>query len=295
MNNSTMTNLPRVAVLGLGAMGTALAHRLLITGHPVTVWNRTERDLSAQGLTGARAADGPDAAARDADVIIICVLDHGASRAVLAQASASVRPGTPVVNLSTGTSDQAAQSADAAAELGLDYITGAIMVPTPLIGTEDNLTLYAGEPAVMAAARPVLDALGGTVDVLGDDHRLPPVLDLAMLDVYFAGMYAFLHSAAMVRAHGIEPEQYLPYATGIVGTLSSSLPGLAHAMATRDYSAGQARLDMCLSFLEHVVATSEIAGVDPALPALIRDATRRQADLGHHAQDWDRVAEGLTA
>lgn len=293
MNNSTMTVLPRVALLGLGAMGTALARRLLATGHPVTVWNRSHRDLTAHGLADAQPSPRPEDAVCAADVVIICVRDHDASRAVLEQAAGSVRPGAPVVNLSTGTSRQAVESARTAGDQGLTYLTGAIMVPTPLIGTEHNLTLYAGSSDVVAAARPVLDALGGTVDVVGEDHALPPVLDMAMLDIYFAGMYAFLHSAAMVRAHGIEPEQYLPYATGIVDTLQSSLPGLADSFTRRDYSAGEARLDMCLSFLEHVVATSELAGVDPALPALIRDATRRQAELGHHDQDWDRVAEGL--
>lgn len=52
---------------------------------------------------------------------------------------------------------------------------------------------------------------------------------------------------------------------------------------------------MCLSFLEHVVTTSDAAGVDAALPRLIRDATRRRLDRGPENLDWESVAEGFTA
>lgn len=294
MNNTSQVNHSRVAVLGLGAMGTALARTLLAAGLEVSVWSRTPRELAGIGLGGARQAESPLDAVGDASVVLVCVLDHPASRSVIDAAAARIGEGVPVVNLSTGTPDQAVESAAAAAGLGLDYVTGAIMVPTPMIGTERNLILYAGAEQPIEAARTVLTTLGGTVDVLGRDHALPPVLDIAMLDIFFAGMYAFLHSAALVRARGVEPDRYLPYATGIVQTLLGSLPGLVESLRTRAYDRGEARLDMCLSFLEHIVASSSQAGIDPTLPAVIRDATRRQADLGHGAKDWDRVAEGLT-
>lgn len=50
---------------------------------------------------------------------------------------------------------------------------------------------------------------------------------------------------------------------------------------------------MCLSFLRHIVTTSEGAGVDAALPRLIRDATEAQIGRVDPGTDWDVVAEGL--
>ncbi|MDV3222240.1 NAD(P)-binding domain-containing protein [Intrasporangium sp.] len=284
----------RVTVLGLGAMGAALARALVAAEHDVVVWNRSPKDLARLGLEEARPAADPAAAVRDADVVLVCVLDHQASRNVIEQLAPALSPRVPVVNVSSGTPDQAVESAAAAQDLGVDYLTGAIMVPVPLIGTEDNVVLYAGRGEALAAARPVLDSLGGTVDVLGEDHSLPPVLDMAMLDVYFAGMYAFLHSAAMVRAHGIEPTAYLPYATGLMSTLTTSLPGLAQAYESHKYDGGEATIEMCLSFLNHIVATSEAAGVDARLPRLVRDATLAEVDRNPRGIDWDVVAEGLT-
>jgi hypothetical protein len=97
----------------------------------------------------------------------------------------------------------------------------------------------------------------------------------------------------MVRAHGIEPSAYLPYAAGIVSTLSTSFPGLAQAYESHKYDGGEATIEMCLSFLNHIVATSEAAGVDVRLPRLLRDVTQAEADRNPRGLDWDVVAEGL--
>ncbi|PWN01242.1 NAD(P)-dependent oxidoreductase [Nocardioides silvaticus] len=293
LSDRTTSSVRRVAVLGLGAMGIALARALAAAGHEVTAWNRSPKDPVALGFdtVGIRVAAAVEDAVAEAEAVLVCVRDHHASRDVLATIASQIEGDVPVVNLSSGTSDQAVASAAAAADLA--YVTGAIMVPTPLVGTEDNLVLVAGPAGAVRSAVPVLEGLGGTIDVLGEDHALPPVLDMAMLDMYFAGMYAFLHSAALVRRHGIEPTAYLPYARGLHATLGVELDGLAASFENGTYDGGQASLEMCLSFLEHIVATSEDAGVDPALPLLVRDATRRALATSTGDTDWDVVAEGL--
>lgn len=292
--HSTPTHRQRVAVLGLGAMGVALARALRAAGHDVVAWNRSTKDPTALGLTGIQVGTDPAETVRGAEAVIICVRDHHASRDLVRRLAPGVGPGVPVVNLSSGTSEEAVESARGAAAAGVAYVTGAIMVPTQLVGTEHNLVLCAGAPDVVAAARPVLAALGGVTDVLGEDHAVPPALDLAMLDVFFAGMFAFLHSASMVRAHGIEPSTYLPYAAGILQTLGAELPALAEAFELRKYDRGQASIEMCLRGLEHVVATSEAAGVDAALPRLVRDRTREQLERTDPGTDWESVVEGFT-
>jgi 3-hydroxyisobutyrate dehydrogenase-like beta-hydroxyacid dehydrogenase len=67
-----------VAVIGLGAMGSRVARRLLDAGHDVVVWNRTK--LKAEGFP--RVADTPAEAAREADVTITMVANPEALREV---------------------------------------------------------------------------------------------------------------------------------------------------------------------------------------------------------------------
>jgi 3-hydroxyisobutyrate dehydrogenase-like beta-hydroxyacid dehydrogenase len=284
-----------IAVLGLGPMGAALASALAAGGHRVTAWNRTPRTLAEHGLDGVarlELVDDPTAAVAGADVVLISVRDHTASRGLVA-AIAPMAGDAVVVNTSTGSPAESVESARRASELGLRYVTATVMVPTPMVGTEHCLVLYAGEPDDVAPAVAALAPLGGSADETGTDHAVPPALDLAMLDIYFAGMYAFLHSTALVCRHGVDPTRYLPYAEAIIETLRGSLPGLATSVTERRYATGEARLDMCLAFLQHIVTSSDESGLPSGLPALIRDASARAMQRHPADTDWDVVAEEL--
>jgi shikimate 5-dehydrogenase len=57
----------RVAVVGLGGMGSRIAGRLVAGGHDVLVWNRTAAKAAPLLALGARAAPTPSAAAREAE------------------------------------------------------------------------------------------------------------------------------------------------------------------------------------------------------------------------------------
>jgi len=72
----------KAAVLGLGAMGARMAQRLVDAGHEMTVWNRTPERVLPFLKLGARTAESPAMAARDADVVITMVSDPAALRDV---------------------------------------------------------------------------------------------------------------------------------------------------------------------------------------------------------------------
>ena len=65
----------RVAVLGLGAMGSRIAAQLLSAGHEVVVWNRTPAKAEPLVELGAEAAASPAEAARGADLVVTMLAD----------------------------------------------------------------------------------------------------------------------------------------------------------------------------------------------------------------------------
>ena len=67
-----------VAVIGLGAMGSRMARRLLDAGHELVVWNRTPARADELAARGAELAASPADAARGADVVITMVADPAA-------------------------------------------------------------------------------------------------------------------------------------------------------------------------------------------------------------------------
>ncbi|MCU0870630.1 MAG: NAD(P)-binding domain-containing protein, partial [Burkholderiales bacterium] len=72
----------RIAFLGLGAMGSRMAARLVAAGHTVTVWNRSPAATHPLGAAGAAVAATPRAAVADTDIAISMVFDDAASQAV---------------------------------------------------------------------------------------------------------------------------------------------------------------------------------------------------------------------
>ena len=71
-----MTQIKRVAFLGMGIMGSRMAANVARGGFELAVWNRTrERAERVAQATGARLAETPAAAAEGADAVITMVVD----------------------------------------------------------------------------------------------------------------------------------------------------------------------------------------------------------------------------
>ena len=152
-----------VAMVGLGKMGLGMAARLLETGHPLRVYNRTAGRAASLVGRGASLFDTPRAACEGADAVVSMVADDAASQAVWAGAdgilSARLAPGAFAIECSTLSHAWVMQLAMRCQARGLRYID------SPVTGLPDQaaagaLTLLVGASASdLAAARGILDAL----------------------------------------------------------------------------------------------------------------------------------------
>ena len=94
----------RLAFFGLGQMGTPMAGRLLDAGHDVTVWNRTPSKANRLVERGARRAETPEEAARDAEALITMLATSEAVEEVLFGsdgAASTMAPGSTLIEMST--------------------------------------------------------------------------------------------------------------------------------------------------------------------------------------------------
>lgn len=108
-----------VTVLGLGAMGTALAKAFLAAGHPTTVWNRTPgRSPELDELGVGRAETAAEAVAAS-PLVVACLLDYTTVLSALETASLA---GKVVANLTNGTPAQARETAEWATTRGAEYV-----------------------------------------------------------------------------------------------------------------------------------------------------------------------------
>jgi len=75
----------KVAFLGLGRMGVAMAHNLAKADLLATVWNRSDGKTEWCADAGVRVATSPADAAAGADVVILMLYDGDVTRAVAAE------------------------------------------------------------------------------------------------------------------------------------------------------------------------------------------------------------------
>lgn len=169
--NSTTRQNSAVTVIGLGPMGRAMTRALLAAGHPVTVWNRTAGRAAGVVTDGATLAATPGEAVEASDLVILSLTDYRAMYDVLGGATGSLA-GRTLVNLSSDTPDRTREAAAWAAGHGAAFLTGGVMVPAPMVGTEAAHVYYSGRGEAMERHLTAL-ALLGTPRYLGRTRVSP--------------------------------------------------------------------------------------------------------------------------
>lgn len=283
-----------VTVLGLGAMGSALATTLLDAGHAVTVWNRTPARAADLSARGAEAASTIGAAVAAHPLIVACLLDHESVHETLDPVIAGMR-GSALVNLTTTTPNEARELATWAAGHGVRYLDGAIMATPPMIGTPAGSILYSGSRDVFDDVRPVLDRWAtSTYD--GADAGLASLFDLAMLSGMYSMFAGFLHGAAMVGSVGVTATEFAERATPFISAMTASFAHYAHVIDDGDYAVpGQQSLEFTELSHSHIVRASEEQSVNPAPIAVLRELISKQIAEGHGAEGSARLYESLRA
>ncbi|MET8084140.1 NAD(P)-dependent oxidoreductase [Micromonospora sp. NPDC005237] len=272
----SLADMFEIALLGTGTMGTAIGRRLLATGHRLTVWNRTSKRTVPLVDAGARAAGSPAEAVRDADVVITMLTDAVAVRHTLVDSGAALalRPGTPVIEMST-------IGPRAVAELATLLPAGVPLVDAPVAGsagaaeTGQLVVLAGGEKTIVDRVAPLLETLG-TVRRCGDSGR-GAALKLVLNTALITAVTAVADALAVADAVGVDRR------TAIDALGTGPLGGAVARATTTDaaFAAALAAKDARLAL--------DVLGDAPA--PLLRAAASALAAAPHPEGDIARLAD----
>jgi 3-hydroxyisobutyrate dehydrogenase-like beta-hydroxyacid dehydrogenase len=280
-----------VTVLGLGPMGQALSGALLDANYRATVWNRTEAKADAVRARGAAWAATPAEAVAAGNVTLINVVDHDVVDVLVEQAGDAIA-GRVIVGLSSDTPDRARRTAKLVADLGGRYLDGAIMTPTPTIGTPSGSILFAGPEQMFATYRDLFGALG-VPTWLGEDHGRAAAFDMSLLDVFWTSVSGFLHALTVARANGIASDELLPHARGIVDILGPIFDEFAERIANDRHDDSSAPVSSVAASVRHLIAASRDAGVDAGVLEVFRRYVDATVADGYGADEVSRVASAM--
>lgn len=158
----------KVSVVGLGGMGSGLAHALVAKGFPVTVFNRTAAKAAPLAAAGATVVDSAGAAAKDAEVVLLSLSDEQAVEEVLfGEIVPVLAPGTTVVDTSTVSVAYAQEAAKRLDELGFKRVE-ACVIGNPMMAKAGQLRVFAaGSGSDVDEVDDVLEAFTQEVRYLG--------------------------------------------------------------------------------------------------------------------------------
>jgi 3-hydroxyisobutyrate dehydrogenase-like beta-hydroxyacid dehydrogenase len=195
----------RIAFLGLGIMGRPMASRLVGAGHEVSVWNRTAR----QHVDGATTAVSPADAAKEAEVVWICVADTNAvERVIFGEDGAlqSLREGAIIVDSSTISPSATVRFAERANERGVHWVDAPITGSK--IGAENGQLIFivGGATEPVQYLDPLFKAMGKLVLHIGSTGKGQSAklgMNLMIALIYEGFAEAFVLS----RKLGVEPQK----------------------------------------------------------------------------------------
>lgn len=293
-NHTTRQN-SAVTVIGLGPMGQAMTRTLLTAGHPVTVWNRTASRADSVVTAGARLASTPGEAVEASDLVILSLTDYQAMYDVLAGAPESLA-GRTLVNLSSDTPDRTREAATWAAGHDATFLTGGVMVPAPMVGTDAAYVYYSGRGEAMERHLATLTLLG-TPKHLGEDPGLAQMMYQAQLAVFLTTLSALMHATAMLGTAGLNAKEALPEllsaadSIGVILRAGEENPGAA--LDAGEHPGDLSTVTMMGATSDHIVETSTSLGLDLALPLAVQAHYRRAIKDGHGSDNWTRIIDSI--
>jgi 3-hydroxyisobutyrate dehydrogenase-like beta-hydroxyacid dehydrogenase len=298
MSNSDLT----IAVIGLGRMGTGMAQSIQKAGFSLMVWNRSAAKTQPFAQSGAQVAATPKAAAAAADIVISSLLDDDSVLNMM-QADDGILAGLPKGGIHLSTTTISPKASSKLAELhkahGSHYVATNVLGRPTAAAAGALAALVAGEPAIIAKIRPVLETFTNMIVEVGENPANAARMKLSV-NFFLSGLLEVMSETfVFAEKHGLDTatvqhlmiKQVFP---------NPAVTEYAERIRTAYFDDAGATLITGLKDLSLIL--SEASDVELALPVanLVRDNILKGLARGEDDLDWcvstraNRIAAGLS-
>jgi 3-hydroxyisobutyrate dehydrogenase len=202
---------PRLGFIGLGAMGSRMARRLLAAGYDVTVHDRTREQARPLEQGGAKFAQTPARVAATVDMLLSSLTDDAAVEEVMFGADgalAGARPGTIFIEMSTVSPRTSLKLHAAAATRAFALLDAPVSGSTPQAEGGQLLILVGGKEDVYQKCLPVLNVLGKESFYMGPAGS-GTAMKLCLNTLLGVGIQALAEAIALGLRSGLDHDRLL--------------------------------------------------------------------------------------
>jgi 3-hydroxyisobutyrate dehydrogenase-like beta-hydroxyacid dehydrogenase len=281
-----------IGFVGLGAMGSVMAGRLLEAGYRLRVWNRTIAKAEPLLRAGATAAGSPAEAAVRGGIVISMVADDAALEDVTfgeAGLLASFGERGLHVSMSTIAPATARHLAQAHAARGAAYLAAPVFGRPEAAAAGKLWVLASGAAAARERARPLLEAMGQQVFEFGEDPGAANVVKLAGNFLLIAAIEAMAEAYTFGEKNGIDREA-MASLFGSTLFACGVYQNYGRAVAAQKPRAGGFRLALALKDVNLALGTAGESAVPMPLASLLHDRLLSAKAKGGGDLDVSRLA-----
>ena len=268
-----------VSVIGLGAMGSALARAQINAGRSVTVWNRTPEKAAPLVAEGAIAAATAAEAIAASPVTLTCLKSHPQT-AEVARGAINALPGKTVIELSTGGASEAEELAALLERGGAGWMIGIINAYPHMIGGDESVISAVGTAEQWKEFGPIIKTLGGSSVLVGDKAGMLAALFAGLFTVRQGFMWGMIYGALACKKAGIPVQTFSDLVPISMGMMKPYYDYFASTAPTETYDDPPATMQTYAFALDDVLASFEALGARDELPRLFAETAHKGMDAG---------------
>ena len=268
-----------ISVIGLGAMGSALARAQLKAGRSVTVWNRSLERADPLVKDGVIVAATASEAIAASPVTITCVKSHPQTIEIMRKAEKAL-PGKTIIELSTGGAAEAEELARTLEDAGAKWMVGIINAYPHMIGSEDTVLTVVGTEEQWATHGAIIKVLGGGSVHVGDRAGMLAALFAGLFTVRQGFMWGMIYGALACKKAGIPIQTFSDLIPISMGMMEPYYDYFAKTAPMSNYDDPPATMRTYTAALEDVLASFEALGARDELPRLFVDMAQKGMTAG---------------
>jgi len=285
-----MSEHANIGFIGIGNMGWPMASCLVAAGHTLAVadYRRIQAEKFAQSVGGA-APDTLQALAAASDIIVTMLPTSAAVGEVLDSIGNALRPGTVVIDMTSGVPADTKALAARVAELG------GVMIDAPVSGgisraRTGQLAIMVGGPEdVIQRMRPVLSAMGTTITRTGDvgsAHAMKALNNLVSAGGFLIGIEALL----IGQRFGLDPALMVDVLNASTGMNNSSQKKFKQFVLSRKFDSGFG-LELMLKDLTIAMGVARDTKTPAPFSSLCRELSAAAASMLGAGADHTELAK----
>jgi 3-hydroxyisobutyrate dehydrogenase-like beta-hydroxyacid dehydrogenase len=284
----------KIAFIGLGRMGAGMARNLLRAGHSLAVFNRSRERAEALAAAGARVANSPADASRDAEVVMTMVADDLALEQVAFGSDGlapALKSGCIHLSHSTISTVLARKLTSEHAQRKQGYVSVPVFGRPEAAETKNLVLVAAGPTEYVERCRPLFDAVGRQTFVIGTEPWQANVAKLCGNFMVISVIEALGEAYATLRKAGVAPEAFLEIMTALFG--SQVIANYGRIIAQEQFTPAGFALPLGLKDVRLMLAAAEECAAPMPLASLVHDHLLSALAQGQEDLDWSSMTQVL--